>query len=340
MTCTITGLFDTREAAQHVVDHLTSHDGVDRNLVRIHGREEQAATGTMQGEEDQGVWASLKNLFMPDEDRYAYSEGIRRGGIVVSVEVVDEQVDHAMDVFESNGAVDLDSREVEWRGSGWSGYNAGTSASTPSMTSVPGGVGIASGAGMGGGAVAAGGDAVAAGGIAGLTGSDQAGSDRVGSGGTGSDRIGSGGTGSDLPQTRRDAAVLGGERDVIPVVEEQLRVGKRETERGRVRVRSYVVETQATEQVSLRDEHVNVERHAVDRPLTDADDAFRERTIEAVEHGEEAVVSKEARVVEEISLSKDASQRQETVHENLRRQEVEVEDDRSGTTSPMPRNPA
>lgn len=325
MTCTITGLFDTREAAQHVVDHLTSHDGVDRNLVRIHGREEQAATGTMQGEEDQGVWASLKNLFMPDEDRYAYSEGIRRGGIVVSVEVADEQVDHAMDVFESNGAVDLDSREVEWRGSGWSGYNAGTSASTPSMTSVPGGVGIASGAGMGGGAVAAGGDAVAAGGIAGLTGSDQAGSDRAG---------------SDLPQTRRDAAVLGGERDVIPVVEEQLRVGKRETERGRVRVRSYVVETQATEQVSLRDEHVNVERHAVDRPLTDADDAFRERTIEAVEHGEEAVVSKEARVVEEISLSKDASQRQETVHENLRRQEVEVEDDRSGTTSPMPRNPA
>ena len=86
---------------------------------------------------------------------------------------------------------------------------------------------------------------------------------------------------------------------MIPIVEERILVGKRDVERGRVRVRSYVVETPVTEQVTLREEHVDVQRRVVDRPLTDADEAFRERVIDATEHAEEAVIAKEARVTEE-----------------------------------------
>ena len=121
-----------------------------------------------------------------------------------------------------------------------------------------------------------------------------------------------------------------GREEVIPVTEERLNVGKREVGGGRVRVRSYVVEQPVEEQVNLRDEHVNVERRPVDRPLTgaDRDRAFQERTIEAEEKSEEAVVNKEARVKEELVVNKDVNQRTETVSDTVRRTEVDVQDER------------
>jgi uncharacterized protein (TIGR02271 family) len=116
----------------------------------------------------------------------------------------------------------------------------------------------------------------------------------------------------------------------IPIVEERLRVGKREVGHGRVRIRSYVVETPVQEQVTLHEERVNVERRPVDRALTGAGEAlFQERTIEATETAEEAIVAKEARVIEEVTLRKTAEERTETVRDTVRRTEVEVEDDRT-----------
>ncbi|MBY0334855.1 MAG: YsnF/AvaK domain-containing protein [Acetobacteraceae bacterium] len=126
-----------------------------------------------------------------------------------------------------------------------------------------------------------------------------------------------------------------GTEEHIPVVEEQLVVGKRETEHGRVRVRSYVVETPVQEQVTLHEEHVRVERRPVDRALGSADeDAFQERIIEATETAEEAVVDKQARVVEEVVVRKEADDRTRTISDTVRRTEVEIEDDRK----PTPRN--
>jgi uncharacterized protein (TIGR02271 family) len=117
-----------------------------------------------------------------------------------------------------------------------------------------------------------------------------------------------------------------GDETVIPIVEEQLSVGKREVERGGVRVRSYVVETPVEESVRLRDETINVERRRVDRPAADVTaDAFRERTIELTETDEEAVVAKTARVTEEVVISKDVTERTERVSDTVRRTEVDVE---------------
>jgi len=122
-----------------------------------------------------------------------------------------------------------------------------------------------------------------------------------------------------------------GQEEVIPVYEEQLRVGKREVGRGSVRVRSYVVEQPVQEQVHLREERVHVERRPVDRPADIAAgtaEPFRERTIEVAATAEEAVVGKEARVKEEIVVGKDAEERTETVSDTVRRTEVEIDDDR------------
>jgi uncharacterized protein (TIGR02271 family) len=139
-----------------------------------------------------------------------------------------------------------------------------------------------------------------------------------------------------MTEAARDFGTAGGE-ERIPVVEERLSVGKRQAGQGRVRVRSYVVETPVQEQVMLRKEDVQVERRPVDRPMAAGDDAFRERTIEATETSEEAVVSKEARVTEEVVVRKTAEERTETVRDTVRRTEVEVEDERGrreGTQRP------
>lgn len=118
--------------------------------------------------------------------------------------------------------------------------------------------------------------------------------------------------------------------DVIPVVEEQLRVGKRDVNNGSVRVRSYTVETPVSETVNLRDENVSIERRSVDRPVADAEAAFQDRTIEAEEYREEAVVSKTATVTEEVLVKKTESERTEQIDDTVRHIEVEVEDNRNG----------
>ena len=124
--------------------------------------------------------------------------------------------------------------------------------------------------------------------------------------------------------------------EVIPVVEEQLVVGKRDVSRGGVRVRSYVSETPVHEQVRLRNERVNVERRPVDQPLSAAEgDAFRERTIAMSATGEEAVVGKNARVVEEVVVSKTAEEHVEQIDDTVRKTEVEVDRD-SDTGRPSP----
>jgi uncharacterized protein (TIGR02271 family) len=112
----------------------------------------------------------------------------------------------------------------------------------------------------------------------------------------------------------------------IPVVQEELKVGKREVQRGGVRVFSRVVETPVNETVDLREEHVSVERRPVDQPISTADaTAFKEQSIELREKAEEAVVQKSARVVEEVVVGKEATQRQQKIKDTVRHTEVQVE---------------
>jgi stress response protein YsnF len=122
---------------------------------------------------------------------------------------------------------------------------------------------------------------------------------------------------------------------VVPVVEEQLSVGKRTVEGGGVRIIRRVTERPVEEQVTLRKENVDVQRHAVDRELTgaEANTAFTDKTIELTETNEEAVVAKTARVVEEVEINRDVQQKTETVRDTVRRTDVDVEKVPVGTTS-------
>jgi uncharacterized protein (TIGR02271 family) len=128
-----------------------------------------------------------------------------------------------------------------------------------------------------------------------------------------------------LSSARADSLRSGSsDEEVIPVVKEDLRVGKRQVSRGGIRVYSHVTERPVEENVTLREERVNVTRRPADRAATDAD-AFRDRTIEATETAEEAIVDKTARVTEEVVISKDATERTETVRDTVRETDVNVE---------------
>jgi stress response protein YsnF len=118
----------------------------------------------------------------------------------------------------------------------------------------------------------------------------------------------------------------------IPRIQENLQVGKRTEERGGVRLRSRIVERPVEEHVRLREEHVHVERQPVNRPVS-LDDAgnFQEREIELTEHAEVPVVSKEARVVEEIRVSKEVTERDETIRDTVRNTEVDIENTNEST---------
>lgn len=112
----------------------------------------------------------------------------------------------------------------------------------------------------------------------------------------------------------------------IPVVREALQVGKRDVVRGGVRVVTRIVDRPVEEQVTLREEHARVERHAVDRPATEEElRGLKEGTIEVTERAEEPVIGKTTRVVEEIDVGKEVETRTETVRDTVRDTEVKVE---------------
>jgi uncharacterized protein (TIGR02271 family) len=287
---TATAMFDNRIAAEKAISELV-RAGIPRGDINlVEGGSNAAAAGGSRN--DAGFWETLKDLFLPEEDRYSYAEGLRRGGYLLTVRVNDDRYKKALEILDQDHTVNMDERETAWRSEGWTGYSSG--ATGTDATGGSGALGAASLPGTRGNAAAA------------------------------------AGTQSTATSTGQQTAALdSGREEVIPIVQENLQVGKRDVNHGRVRVRSYVVETPVNEQVNLRRENVELERRPVDRAVTAADQAlFRERTIEAVQHDEEAVVSKEARVTEEIALRKNVEQQTETVSDTVRRTEVEVQDER------------
>jgi uncharacterized protein (TIGR02271 family) len=125
-------------------------------------------------------------------------------------------------------------------------------------------------------------------------------------------------TGSPVPRQQS-----GGTEEVIPLAEENLEIGKRSVDRGTTRVRRYVVERPVEREVTLHGERVTIEHR---KPVESSvpGHAFEERTVEVHETEEVPVVAKIARVVEEVAVRREETERTETVRDTVRREEVEV----------------
>jgi len=113
------------------------------------------------------------------------------------------------------------------------------------------------------------------------------------------------------------------ETRTIPIVREELRVGKREVETGALSADVRVREQPVSNDVTLREEHIVVERRAVDRPLRAGENLFKEDHIEMREVAEQPLAAKEARVVEEVVIHKTVKERTEHFADKVRSTEVD-----------------
>ncbi len=260
----ITAVYDSKPDAQAARDRLLELGLLPENI-EILDQDAPGYSSASASAEHKGLWASIKEMFIPDDDRRAFEESIRRGGYLLVASVEAEQADEALEALEGSNAVDLTRRQEQWRTEGWTGQDTSVASRTAGAA---------------------------------------------------------------------DPINPDGE-ETIPIVKERLRVGKREVDHGRVRVRSFVVEEPVHEEVRLREEHVDIERRPVNQPAaadaTGKAGLLRERTVEFPETAEEAVVAKEAIVTEELHIRKRADERVEQIDDTVRRTEVEVDDSRNST---------
>jgi uncharacterized protein (TIGR02271 family) len=241
MDNTIVGVFGDYSTAERVARDLTNA-GIPRTAidVRSNYRTGAAGRGFDNGEEEGGgISGFFRRVFGGEETGGRYAEAVERGNAVVCVTAAEAQLDQAVEIMNSAGAIDIDRREETVE-------------------------------------------------RADLRGSTEGGS--------------------------------------VPVIEEELQVGKRTVQRGGVRVYSRVVDEPVEETVELREERVTVDRRKVDRLVERGElSGLRDQTIEVMEVTEEPVVQKRARVREEVVVGKETSQRTEKVRDTVRRTEVEVE---------------
>ena len=328
MQQTLVAVFDNRNDAQQALEDLVS-SGFSRSQARLSDGDPAgdtsmssgsmssssmsssgSSTTTQSDSGDTGFGSGIKNFFSDlfgadrSEPAQMYSQAVTRGHYVLTLTADSlPEVERAADIVERYGPVDIDEHSEQW------GMGAGGS-----------GLGATGGAGLGA--------------MQQSQASQQSQPMSQQFAGTQDSSI-SGGTQIPPGGGMQDSSIggaqsyQGGQRSdttAIPVIQEELVVGKRAVERGGVRIYQRVVETPVNESIGLREEHVNVERHAVNRPIDPADvSAFQETTIELRETSEEAVVGKTARVVEEVVVGKEVTQRTEQVSDTVRRTEVEIE---------------
>ena len=111
----VTAFFDTADAADMARIDLVQA-GVPAADIRVAGGESAEAIPA----HPHGFWASLKEFFLPEEDRHLYAEGLRRGGFAVSVQTDSGAYDRVLEILDRDGAVDMEERAAGWRDEGWS----------------------------------------------------------------------------------------------------------------------------------------------------------------------------------------------------------------------------
>lgn len=250
-----------------------------------------ALTGAGIGAAVGGIGGALASMGVSDQDAASYAEGIRRGGTLVTVASPDEKVQLAVDILDRYNPVDITERSEEWQASGLHRAGAGTEnvgtwpASSPTDFSSQ---------------VSAASEAYPA--------------------------TEAYPTTESYPQASAAPSQMSGQETRVPIVQEQLQVGKEQQKKGGVRVHTYVTETPVEEQIELREERVSVERRPADRPVSVDDmNMFKEGTIEVTETVERPVISKQARVIEEVVIRTDVEQHTETIQDTVRRTDVDVE---------------
>jgi uncharacterized protein (TIGR02271 family) len=247
-----------------------------------------------------GLSDTFDQLGIPQDDAQVYMQGIQSGGAMVLAQALpDDDAMRAAEILDRHNIVDISNRGMRFQQSGM-GAQSGMASSGMGAQSGMASSGMASGTASSGMSTQS------------SMSTQQSGMSTQQSGMAGGNR----------------STYYNGGGTVIPIVEEEIQVGKQQVESGGVRVNTRVEEVPVQEQVTLRDEQVHVERRPVDRPASQADFAAVQQagTLEVRETDEQAVVSKQARVVEEVVVNKEVQQRTENIQDTVRRTDVDVQE--------------
>ncbi len=241
-------------------------------------------------------WAALKRHALPDEDTHLFAESLGRGHAILVIRAASNDHDRIMRVLSRFNPIDIEEHAQQWRTAGWSGLHPGKAAWDVHRQNVA------------------------------LRSTAAAATSTAPTGATAA------ATTAPTASTTAARGATAVQEEVIPVYEEELTVGKRVIEQGRVRVHAYTVEQPVQKDLTLRDERVEIEH----RPISRTGDLRmpQEREIEVIERHEEPVVEKRVTGNEEIVVRKEVDQHTETVRDTVRHTEVKIDDDRKRATTP------
>ena len=135
----VTAFFDTSDAADKAKQDLLTA-GVPMSDIRVAGGQ---SPGTEPAPHPHGFWESLKEFFVPEADRHLYAEGLRRGGIAVSVKTDSAAYDRVIELLDRDGAVDMEERSAGWRDEGWTGSTESASWAAQERAFTPPSAGTA-----------------------------------------------------------------------------------------------------------------------------------------------------------------------------------------------------
>ncbi len=308
MTHTIVGLFSNRNDAQTAMQDLVDagfiQENIDLSNRRVADTDDNYAD-TYATNDNEGIGDKISNFFSSlfgDDETTArnYTNAAHDADAILTVQAdSNERAEEARDILDRNGAMDIDENNAA--------YGATYGSETDLRENY-------SGAGVTSDTTDTGSATMNTTGTTGAADYDNT-----------TDYDETSATRSNVVNMNRDRDVT--DREVIPVVEENLEVGKRAVERGGARIRSRVIEKPVEANVRLREEHVVVNRRPVNRAVTESDvNNLQEGEIELTERAEVPVVNKQARVVEEIEVGKTVEERDETVRDTVRRTDVDVQE--------------
>lgn len=290
MSMTVVGVFDDAQEAKEAVDKLVSA-GYMRNTVDVSPYTGASNTSDRYDDHDHdsGIGNFFRNLFGDDDDdanRYSAMGSSR--SIVTIHATSQDQADKAADILDDCGAIDVRDTADQY---GYADRTTGMGMDLDTDVNRTTGMG---------------------------TDMDMD-----------TDVNRATGMGMDMDTDVNRATGMGMDTDAdqkVEIIEENLEVGKRTVETGGVRLKSRIVSRPVEESIRLREERVTVNRTPVNRAATTGElDAFKEGEVVMTEHAEKAVVSKTAQVVEEVSVGKTVEEREEKIHDTVRKTEVDVE---------------
>lgn len=270
MSTTVIGLYDDEAAARKAVHALNDAGFEDERIhVEAHGADADWTSRSSN------LLSTLTSMGVPRDEAEFYTEGVRRGGSLLILDVPDAQADRAASLMKVHEPVVREDREADWRRQGYTGHDTRARAHT----------------------------------------ADEAEAERA-----------------RYRARRTDGAATERQADErqaderLTEAREELHVGKRTVQSGGVRLHKRVEERDVAESVRLREENVRVEhREGARATPADTDDLFEEKTIEVKERREEPVVEKKTKVTGEVVVTKEASERAETVRDTVRETHVDVE---------------